>query len=114
MCNIWQGAFPDEDLGEDGFTRAGPVDSFEANAFGLFNAVGNAWEWCADWFDTAWHVEATAFDPVGPPGGTTKLMKGGSYLCHASYCRRYRNAARTGTPPDSSACHIGFRVARDL
>ena len=53
-------------------------------------------------------------DPVGPPSGETRVMKGGSYLCHESYCWRYRNAARTGTPPDSSTGHIGFRVARDV
>jgi formylglycine-generating enzyme required for sulfatase activity len=79
----------------------------------LFNAVGNTWEWCADYFDPLWHVEAVRTDPVGPPAGTTRVMKGGSYLCHESYCRRYRSAARTGTAPDTSTGHIGFRVARD-
>jgi len=114
MCNIWQGTFPDEDLGEDGFTSPAPVDSFEPNDFGLCNAVGNVWEWCADYFDPVWHVEATRLDPVGPASGETRVMKGGSYLCHESYCWRYRNAARTGTAPDSSTCHIGFRVVRDI
>jgi formylglycine-generating enzyme required for sulfatase activity len=113
MCNIWQGKFPDLDTGEDGFTSVAPVDCFLPNGFGLFNAVGNTWEWCADYFDSVWHAEATRLDPVGPPSGETRVMKGGSYLCHESYCWRYRNAARTGTPPDSSTCHIGFRVARD-
>ena len=106
-CNVWQGVFPDTDLGEDGFTNVAPVDSFPPSGFGLFNAVGNAWEWCADWFDPVWHVQATCSDPVGPPSGTTRVMKGGSYLCHASYCWRYRNAARTGTAPDTSTGHIG-------
>ena len=114
MCNIWQGEFPDRDLAEDGFTTVAPVDSFQPNGFGLHNAVGNAWEWCANYFDPAWHVEATRLDPVGPPCGDTRVMKGGSYLCHESYCWRYRNAARTGTPPDSSSGHIGFRVVRDI
>ena len=113
-CNIWQGKFPDLDLGDDGFTAVAPVDSFEPNGFGLYNAAGNAWEWCADYFDPAWHAEGTRLDPVGPPSGETRVMKGGSYLCHESYCWRYRNAARTGTPPDSSTGHIGFRVARDV
>jgi len=113
MCNIWQGQFPDADLGEDGFTSVAPVDSFAANDFGLCNAVGNTWEWCADWYDAAWHAMGTRVAPVGPPSGTYRLMKGGSYLCHASYCRRYRNAARTGTEPGTSTGHIGFRVARD-
>jgi sulfatase modifying factor 1 len=114
MCNIWQGRFPDVDLGEDGFTNVAPANTFEPNGYGLFNAVGNTWEWCADFFDPRWHVETTRTDPVGPPSGATRVMKGGSYLCHESYCRRYRNAARTGTEPDTSTGHIGFRVARDL
>ncbi|HVN04430.1 MAG TPA: formylglycine-generating enzyme family protein [Bryobacteraceae bacterium] len=113
MCNIWQGTFPDIDLGEDGFTNLAPVDSFAPNGFGLFNAVGNTWEWCADYFDARWHVEATRTDPVGPPAGRERVIKGGSYLCHDSYCRRYRNAARAGTEPDTSTGHIGFRVVRD-
>ena len=114
MCNIWQGRFPDTDLGEDGFTTVAPADSFEPNGFGLFNAVGNTWEWCADYFDAAWHIDATRADPIGPPSGSRHVNKGGSYLCHESYCWRYRNAARTGTDPDTSTGHIGFRVARDL
>ena len=114
MCNIWQGVFPDTDLGEDGFTTVAPVDSFPPNGFGLFNAVGNTWEWCADYFDPVWHIQATRHDPAGPPSGTTRVTKGGSYLCHESYCRRYRNAARTGTAPDTSTGHIGFRVALDV
>jgi formylglycine-generating enzyme required for sulfatase activity len=87
MCNIWQGVFPDTDLGEDGFTAPAPVDAFPANGFGLRNAVGNTWEWCADFFDPAWHIQATRNDPIGPPSGATRVMKGGSYLCHESYCR---------------------------
>ncbi len=116
MCNIWQGSFPAIDLGEDGYTAVAPVDSFAPNGFGLYNAVGNTWEWCADYFDPFWHVAATRDDPAGPPGRPSRVTKGGSFLCHESYCcrRRYRNAARTGTPPDTSTGHIGFRVARDV
>jgi formylglycine-generating enzyme required for sulfatase activity len=114
MCNIWQGRFPDADLGEDGFTAVAPVNSFRPNGFGLFNPIGNIWEWCADFFDQVWHVDATRVDPVGPPFGSRRLNKGGSYLCHESYCWRYRNAARTGTDPDTSTGHIGFRVVRDI
>jgi len=118
MCNIWQGVFPDTDLGEDGFTTVAPVDSFQPNGFGLYNVVGNTWEWCTDYFDPLWQIQATRNDPAGPaasgvPSGP-RVTKGGSYLCHESYCRRYRNAARTGTPPDTSTGHIGFRVARDI
>ncbi len=119
MCNIWQGTFPDTDLGEDGFTAAAPVGSFEPNGFGLYNSVGNTWEWCGDYFDPFWHIQATSLDPAGPPVGAMpplgpRVMKGGSYLCHESYCWRYRNAARTGSAPDTSTGHIGFRVARDI
>jgi len=113
MCNIWQGVFPDADLGEDGFTSVAPVNAFQPNGYGLYNAVGNTWEWCADSFDAVWHTEASRLDPAGPPSGNTRVMKGGSYLCHESYCWRYRNAARTGTPPDTSTGHIGFRAVRD-
>ena len=114
MCNVWQGRFPDTDLGEDGFTTVAPADSFTPNAFGLFNAVGNTWEWCADYFNPTWHIDATRTDPVGPPSGGRRLNKGGSYLCHESYCWRYRNAARIGTDPDTSTDHMGFRMVRDI
>jgi formylglycine-generating enzyme required for sulfatase activity len=114
MCNVWQGQFPRVDLGEDGFTSVAPADSFEPNGYGLFNVVGNTWEWCADYFDPFYHVDATRTDPAGPPSGNRRVNKGGSYLCHNSYCWRYRNAARTGTEPDTSTGHIGFRVARDV
>jgi formylglycine-generating enzyme required for sulfatase activity len=114
MCNIWQGSFPDFDSGEDGFTTVAPVNSFAPNGYGLFNAIGNTWEWCADYFDPVWHRDAARLDPVGPPEGDTRVMKGGSYICHESYCWRYRNSARTGTSPDTGTGHIGFRVARDV
>jgi formylglycine-generating enzyme len=114
MCNIWQGTFPDADLGDDGFTNVAPARSFPPNGFGLFNMVGNTWEWCADFFDPIWPADDAGTDPLGPPAGSARVMKGGSYLCHESYCRRYRNAARTGTDPGSSTGHIGFRVVRDV
>jgi formylglycine-generating enzyme required for sulfatase activity len=114
MCNIWQGSFPDCDLAEDGFSSPAPVDSFQPNGYGLHTVVGNTWEWCADYFDSHWHEGATQVNPVGPPHGITRVMKGGSYLCHASYCYRFRNAARTANTPESATGNIGLRVARDL
>jgi formylglycine-generating enzyme required for sulfatase activity len=102
LCNIWQGEFPRIDTAEDGFAGACPVDSFPPNAFGLYSITGNVWEWCADWFHTT-------HNPSGPLHGQTKVMKGGSFLCHASYCNRYRVAARTSNTPDSAASNIGFR-----
>ncbi|HUS07962.1 MAG TPA: formylglycine-generating enzyme family protein [Bryobacteraceae bacterium] len=114
LCNIWQGEFPYVDLGEDGYTATGPVDAYPPNGYGLYTITGNAWEWCADWFHPSWHVTAGRSNPVGPPEGATRVMKGGSYLCHQSYCNRYRVAARTSNTPDSSTTNISFRCVRDL
>jgi sulfatase modifying factor 1 len=109
-CNIWQGKFPHEDTAEDGYAGTCPVDSFPPNGYGLYSVTGNVWEWCADWFDTKF--SSAAHDPLGPADGQAKVMKGGSFLCHASYCNRYRVAARTSNTPDSSASNIGFRCVR--
>lgn len=113
-CNIWQGTFPRENTMEDGYAGTAPVDAFRPNGFGLFNAVGNTWEWCSDWFDPGYHARATFENPAGPPNGTAKVMRGGSYLCHSSYCFRYRTSARSSAPPDTSTGHLGFRTARSL
>lgn len=113
-CNIWQGPFPRRNTGEDGYIGTAPVKAYRPNAFGLHNMVGNVWEWCADWFDATYHASdspLTRVNPVGPPAGTTRVMKGGSHMCHDSYCNRYRVAARTGNTPDSGAGHVGFRCA---
>jgi sulfatase modifying factor 1 len=112
-CNVWQGEFPLIDLAEDGFSGLAPVESFPANDYGLYNMVGNAWEWCSDWFHSTYHLAATRLNPVGPPRGNVKVMKGGSHLCHQSYCNRYRVAARTSNTPDSATSNIGFRCVRD-
>ncbi len=114
LCNIWQGEFPKVDTAEDGYSAPAPVDAFPANGYGIYSITGNAWEWCADWFDPAWHQTATRLNPVGPPTGVGKVMKGGSYLCHRSYCNRYRVAARTSNTPDSSTTNISFRCVRDI
>lgn len=112
-CNVWQGTFPRENLVEDGYDGTAPVGAFAPNAYGLHNVVGNAWEWCADWFHPSYHARATFDDPTGPPSGTARVMRGGSYLCHPSYCFRYRVSARSSASPDSSTGHVGFRIARD-
>jgi sulfatase modifying factor 1 len=94
------------------------VASFEPNGFGLYNAVGNVWEWCWDLFDTHWRQVQAGTDPAGPPLSEgrpdLRVMKGGSYLCHESFCFRYRNAARGSNTPDSATGNIGFRVVRDV
>ena len=112
-CNIWQGRFPSRNTAEDGYRATAPVDAFEPNGFGLYNVAGNVWEWAADW----WHTNHTATprsNPVGPAGGTAKVIRGGSYMCHHSYCNRYRVAARSSNTPDSTAGNIGFRCASDV
>jgi formylglycine-generating enzyme len=115
-CNTWQGVFPRRNTGDDGYLDTAPVTAFRPNGFGLFNVSGNVWEWCSDWFSPDWHaVESagTRRDPAGPVGGRGRVMKGGSYMCHESYCNRYRVAARTMNTPDSSSGHLGFRCAAD-
>jgi formylglycine-generating enzyme required for sulfatase activity len=114
VCNIWQGEFPTRDLAEDGYAGTSPVRAFPANEYGLFSVSGNTWEWCADWFHPSYHLVGSRKNPSGPSGGSVRVMRGGSYLCHESYCNRYRVAARTSNTPDSSATNIGFRCVLDL
>lgn len=114
LCNIWQGEFPIQDTAEDGYAGLAPADAYPPNAYGLYTITGNAWEWCADWFDPIFHVMGTRQNPIGPPEGSAKVIKGGSYLCHASYCNRYRVAARTCNTPDSSTTNMSFRCVRDV
>ena len=112
-CNIWQGRFPDENTAEDGYGGTAPVGAYRPNGYGLYNMVGNAWEWCADWFDPAFHSRSSLDNPKGPDAGAVRVIRGGSYLCHASYCFRYRTSARSSAPPDNGTGHLGFRLARD-
>ena len=103
-CNIWQGKFPTLDTGQDGFTNTAPVKTFLPNAFGLYQMSGNTWEWCADPFATTPDRQTQNL--------SRRVVKGGSFLCHISYCNRYRCSARTGNTPDSTTSHTGFRCIR--
>lgn len=111
--NIWQGEFPINNTKEDGYVGTCPVYTYYPNKFGLYNMVGNVWEWTSDWW-TIRHTPAFKKDPTGPETGKDKVKKGGSYLCHSQYCYRYRCAARSQNSPDSSAGNLGFRCAKSI
>ena len=98
-ANTWQGEFPASNTAEDGFEGTCPVTTYSPTALGHMNMLGNVWEWVQDWWVQGVHEE--------------KTKKGGSFMCHKSYCYRYRCAARSQNTPDSSAHNLGFRCAAD-
>lgn len=128
MANTWQGSFPFENTLEDGFERTSPVRTYPANGFGLYDMIGNVWEWTADWYREKHEKPAkSCCIPSNPRGGTEaesrregepgaqfgrKVLKGGSHLCAPNYCQRYRPAARYAQTIDTSTSHIGFRCVR--
>lgn len=109
-CNIWQGTFPKKNTADDGWLTTARVTSFEPNGYGIWQTVGNVWEWCNDWFSTDYYRSTPGADPAGPFRGQARVLRGGSYLCHDSYCNRYRNSARSSNTPDSSTGNAGFRT----
>jgi formylglycine-generating enzyme required for sulfatase activity len=122
-CNIWQGDFPRRNTLEDGYLTTAPATAFQPNGYGLHNTVGNVWEWCQDAFRPSEYADRAGEDPVvdpiaaepddTPDGLVSRVMRGGSYLCHDSYCNRYRVAARSSNTAESSSGNIGFRCAND-
>ena len=112
QCNIWRGVFPNEPAA--GWRPATmPARSYPGNGYGLHNVSGNVWEWCSDWFTAGYHRETPAVDPLYSTPSGRRSMRGGSFLCHDSYCNRYRVAARSSNTPSSTAGNCGFRVAAD-
>lgn len=107
--NVWQGVFPGRNTLDDGYLGTAPAGAFPPNGYGLHNTTGNVWEWCHDWFAVDSYRKSPVTDPVGPSDGTQRVMRGGSYLCHESYCFRYRVDSRSSSSPDSSAGNVGFR-----
>lgn len=112
-CNIWQGEFPLHNNLADGFLGPAPVKSFEPNPLGFYNMSGNVWEWCSDAFLVRSLLREARLRNELSRNEDERVLKGGSYLCHKSYCYRYRIAARSGRSKDTSAGHTGFRVAYD-
>lgn len=130
VANIWQGIFPWKNDEHDGYLRTSPVASYQRNEYGLYDMGGNVWEWCSDQFRAdAYEMLADSLGKrvaVSPQGPTTSwdpdeqissitkhVIRGGSFLCHASYCESYRVSARRGESPDTGMSHIGFRCVRD-
>ena len=111
-CNIWQGQFPKLNTAIDGYVATAPARSFKPNAYGLYNLCGNVWEWTSEPFKVR-SLSKVAIDHAKQMHGM-KLLKGGSFLCHKSYCFRYRIAARTGTTADTTTSHQGFRLVFDI
>jgi sulfatase modifying factor 1 len=122
MANIWQGDFPKENSGDDGFTGTAPVRSYPPNRFGLYDMAGNVWEWCGDWYDPDYYSISPKNNPQGPEssvdpdgrGEPKRVQRGGSFLCSEGYCVRYRAGARGQGEPRTGLSHTGFRCVRSV
>lgn len=122
MANIFQGSFPDHDIGSDGFTGLAPVKQFPSNPYGLYDMAGNCWEWCADWYDAEYYKQGVVKNPKGPvlsnnptePAAEKKVQRGGSFLCTGQYCTRYMVGTRGKGEWRSGANHVGFRCVKDV
>ncbi|WP_226898360.1 formylglycine-generating enzyme family protein [Mangrovicoccus algicola] len=113
--NTWQGDFPDHDTAEDGFAGTAPARSYAPNGYGLYNCTGNVWEWVADRYGPRPAPgRMPELDPTGPGQGHARIQRGGSFLCHDSYCDRYHVHSRTRNDPDSATSNVGFRVGASM
>lgn len=115
MANTWQGDFPHENLAQDGFKRTSTVGAFPPNGYGLFDMVGNVWEWTVDEYRSTRSAQGGACCTVARSRSgeiPQKVVKGGSHLCAPNYCLRYRPAARQGQAVDTATSHLGFRCIR--
>lgn len=121
QANFFQGAFPNRNTGEDGFEKTSPVKSYKANAYGLYDMIGNVWEWCADWYSVnPYQGNMNLINPSGPiesydpnePYAPKRVIKGGSFLCSEQFCSNYRASARMASSPDTGQRHVGFRCVK--
>ncbi len=124
-ANSWEGNFPYLNERQDGFVKAAPIKSYDSNGYGLYDMAGNVWEWCSDWYSDSYYKEGTGkttTNPQGPPKSfdpdepytAKRILRGGSFLCHDSYCSGYRVARRMKSSPDTGLEHTGFRCVKDI
>ena len=113
-ANVWQGHWPEYNQLDDGFYYTSPVASFEANSMGIYDMVGNVWEWTADWYDSSYYAISPTINPPGPASGKNRVARGGSWFCSPNYCGAYSSHYRGASPPDHAFNNVGFRCAMDV